>query len=81
MVVESHVATRTMALSLTGDVPFVGNAPRAMSDLVESCRECNTHLSVVMSVIWQRCVKMDTIIGVSLFIVVMGYASARMLCL
>lgn len=60
MAVESHVATRTMALSLTGDTPFDGNAPRAMAELVESCRECNTHLSVVMSVIWQRCVKMDT---------------------
>lgn len=43
-----------MALALTGETPFDGNASRAMGKMVEDCHECNTHLSVVMSVIWHR---------------------------
>ncbi len=54
MAVESHIATRTMALALTAENNFDGNASQAMVELIDSCRECNTHLSVVFSVIWHR---------------------------
>ena len=52
--VEKSIAVRTRALDLTADTPFDGNVAEALSDLVESCRECNTNLSVVLSVIWHR---------------------------
>jgi len=54
MAVESHIETRTMALALTAETSFDGNASQAMSELIDSCRECNTHLNVVFSVIWHR---------------------------
>lgn len=52
--VERHVAVRTKALAVTDDTPYDGNTSQAISDLVDSCHECNTNLSVVMSVIWHR---------------------------
>jgi len=54
LVVERHVEIRNKALSLTDDTPFNGNVSAAISELVDSCHECNTHLGVVMSVIWYR---------------------------
>lgn len=54
IVVERHIAMRTRALALTEDAPFDGNVASAISELVDSCHECNTNLSVVMSVIWHR---------------------------
>lgn len=54
MAVESHIETRTTALALTAETSFDGNASQAMAELIDSCRECNTHLSVVFSVIWHR---------------------------
>jgi len=54
IVVERHVAIRTKALALTDDTPYDGNVALAISDLVDSCHECNTNLVVVMSVIWHR---------------------------
>ena len=54
LIVERHVATRTTALALTSDAPFDGDVTLAMSELVKSCHECNTNLSVVMSVVWHR---------------------------
>jgi len=52
--VERHISIRTRALALTEDTPFDGNITLAVSELVASCHECNTNLSVVMSVIWHR---------------------------
>lgn len=52
--VEKSVAIKSMALALTADNPFDGDVALAISGLVESCRECNTSLSVVMSTIWYR---------------------------
>ena len=54
LAVEKHIAIRTNALALTEESPFDGNVALAISDLVDSCHECNTNLSVVMSVIWHR---------------------------
>eukprot|EP00569_Conticribra_weissflogii_P015809 CAMPEP_0171411470 /NCGR_PEP_ID=MMETSP0880-20121228/30157_1 /TAXON_ID=67004 /ORGANISM="Thalassiosira weissflogii, Strain CCMP1336" /LENGTH=1269 /DNA_ID=CAMNT_0011928559 /DNA_START=137 /DNA_END=3946 /DNA_ORIENTATION=+ len=52
--VGKSIAVRARALDLTADTPFNGDIAEALSDLVESCRECNTNLSVVFSVIWHR---------------------------
>lgn len=52
--VERHVAIRSKALALTDDAPFDGNSALAVSELIDSCHECNTNLSTVMSVIWGR---------------------------
>ena len=55
-----HVATvnsveiRGRTLALTSDTAFDGNVATALSDLVYLCRDCNSNLSIVMSVIWQR---------------------------
>lgn len=54
LIIERHVATRTTALALTSDAHFDGDATLALSELVKSCHECNTNLSVVMSVVWHR---------------------------
>lgn len=54
LAVEKHKATRKQALALTDDAPYEGCATEATSELVDSCHECNTNLSVVMSVIWHR---------------------------
>jgi len=54
LAVERHVAIRTKALALTDEAPFDGNVAAALSDLVDSCHECNTNLGVVMSVVWHR---------------------------
>ncbi|KAL9189789.1 hypothetical protein ACHAXT_009464, partial [Thalassiosira profunda] len=54
MAVERHIAIRTRALALTEDAPFDGDVALAMAELVDECHECNTILSVVMSVIWHR---------------------------
>lgn len=45
--VERHVALRTKALALTEDTPVDGSVALAISELVDSCHECNTNLSVV----------------------------------
>jgi len=52
--VERSVALRNTALALTSDAPFDGNVGLSLAQLIESCRECNTNLSVVMSAIWHR---------------------------
>jgi hypothetical protein len=52
--VERSVALRNTALALTSDAPFVGDVTSSLSHLIESCRECNTNLCLVMSVIWCR---------------------------
>ncbi|EED92730.1 predicted protein [Thalassiosira pseudonana CCMP1335] len=49
---DEHQTNRCKAL--TADNPFDGDVALALSGLVESCRECNTSLSVVMSTIWYR---------------------------
>lgn len=54
LAVEYHVAIRAKALALTDDTPYEGNVSVAITELVDSCHECNTNLSVVMSVIWRR---------------------------
>mmetsp|Transcript_16402 Transcript_16402/g.25381 ORF Transcript_16402/g.25381 Transcript_16402/m.25381 type:complete len:1158 (+) Transcript_16402:152-3625(+) len=54
LAVERSVALRNSALALTSDAPFDGNVGSSLAQLIESCRECNTNLSVVMSVIWHR---------------------------
>jgi len=53
--VEKYVAVRTKALALTDGTALAdGDVTLAASQLVDSCHECNTKLSVVMSVIWHR---------------------------
>lgn len=52
--VERSVTLRNTALALTSDAPFEGNVGSSLAELIESSRECNTNLSVVMSVIWHR---------------------------
>lgn len=52
--VERSVALRNTALALTSDAPYDGDVATSLSQLIESCRECNTNLSCVMSAIWHR---------------------------
>lgn len=54
LAVERSVTLRNSALALTSDAPFDGNVGSSLTQLIESCRECNTNLSVVMSIIWHR---------------------------
>lgn len=52
--IENSVEIRSRALALTSDTVFEGNVATALSHLVHLCRDCNSSLSIVMSVIWQR---------------------------
>jgi len=55
VIVERHVTVRAEALALTSDTTlYDGDSDAASGELVEACRECNTALAVVMSVVWFR---------------------------